>query len=80
MYTQISWFDDFNGDGNAYVLFYYPGDDNCWLDTYDNTRSDGDEIKLIRVSIFGLNAPLLMRAGYEDYSIQPSLVTITCDT
>ena len=61
---QISWIDDFNRDGKIYVLFYYPGDDNWLLDTYDNTRSDGDEINLIRVSIFGLNAPLLMRAGY----------------
>jgi Astacin (Peptidase family M12A)/FG-GAP-like repeat len=25
------WIDDFNGDGRADVLFYYPGDDNWWL-------------------------------------------------
>ena len=25
------WIGDFNGDGRADVLFYYPGDDNWWL-------------------------------------------------
>src|SRR6478736_2404872 len=25
------WIGDFNGDGKADVLFYYPGDDNWWL-------------------------------------------------
>ena len=27
------WVGDFNGDGKAEVLFYYPGDDNWWLGT-----------------------------------------------
>jgi hypothetical protein len=27
------WIGDFNGDGRADVLFYYPGDDNWWLGT-----------------------------------------------
>ena len=25
---------DFNGDGKADILFYYPGDDNWWLGTF----------------------------------------------
>jgi hypothetical protein len=28
------WIGDFNGDGKADVLFYYPGDDNWWLGSY----------------------------------------------
>ncbi len=30
------WIGDFNGDGRADVLFYYPGDDNWWLGTIQN--------------------------------------------
>jgi hypothetical protein len=29
------WIGDFNGDGKSDVLFYYPGDDNWWLGTFD---------------------------------------------
>jgi hypothetical protein len=32
------WAGDFNGDGRAEMLFYYPGDDNWWLGTYDGTQ------------------------------------------
>jgi hypothetical protein len=48
------WVADFNGDGKAEVLFYYPGDDNWWLGTFSgntltwalagNTRGFGHRI------------------------------------
>jgi len=31
------WTGDFNGDGQAEVLFYYPGDGNWWLGSYQAT-------------------------------------------
>ena len=31
------WVGDFNGDGRDEILFYYPGDDNWWLGTYNGT-------------------------------------------
>jgi hypothetical protein len=31
------WIGDFNGDGRDDVLFYYPGDDNWWLGSYDGS-------------------------------------------
>ena len=31
------WVGDFNGDGRDDVLFYYPGDDNWWLGSYNGT-------------------------------------------
>jgi astacin (peptidase family M12A)/VCBS repeat protein len=31
------WIGDFNGDGKAEVLFYFPGDDNWWLGTFNGT-------------------------------------------
>jgi len=31
------WVGDFNGDGKAEILFYYPGDDNWWLGTFTGT-------------------------------------------
>jgi hypothetical protein len=31
------WTGDFNGDGKTEVLFYYPGDDNWWLGTFQGT-------------------------------------------
>jgi hypothetical protein len=32
------WIGDFTGDGRADVLFYYPGDDNWWLGSYDGNE------------------------------------------
>jgi hypothetical protein len=32
------WIGDFNGDGRADVLFYYPGDDNWWLGSHDGNQ------------------------------------------
>jgi IgA Peptidase M64 len=32
------WIGDFNGDGRADILFYYPGDDNWWLGSYDGSQ------------------------------------------
>ena len=32
------WIGDFNGDGKADVLFYYPGDDNWWLGSHDGSE------------------------------------------
>jgi hypothetical protein len=32
------WIGDFNGDGKSDVLFYYPGDDNWWLGTFNGTQ------------------------------------------
>ena len=33
------WIGDFNGDGRADVLFYFPGDDNWWLGSYVTTTN-----------------------------------------
>ena len=30
------WIGDFNGDGRADILFYFPGDDNWWLGTFSS--------------------------------------------
>jgi len=32
------WVGDFNGDGRADILFYYPGDDNWWLGTHNGSE------------------------------------------
>ena len=32
------WIGDFNGNGTADVLFYYPGDDNWWLGSHDGNQ------------------------------------------
>jgi hypothetical protein len=32
------WIGDINGDGRDEVLFYYPGDDNWWLGTWDGNQ------------------------------------------
>ena len=32
------WVGDFNGDGRADILFYYPGDDNWWLGSHDGNQ------------------------------------------
>jgi VCBS repeat protein len=32
------WADDFNGDGQTDILFYYPGDQNWWFGSYNETR------------------------------------------
>ena len=39
------WVVDFTGDGKTDILFYYPGDGNWWLGSYD-----GSEIKWRRVA------------------------------
>jgi hypothetical protein len=35
------WKGDFNGDGRDDILFYYPGDDNWWLGTFDSAGNLG---------------------------------------
>ncbi len=32
------WVQDFTGNGKADVLFYYPGDKNWWLGSFQDTR------------------------------------------
>src|SRR5215207_9688857 len=32
------WINDFSGDGRSDVLFYYTGDRNWWLGTYDGSQ------------------------------------------
>ncbi len=32
------WVGDFNGNGRADILFYYPGDGNWWLGSHDGTQ------------------------------------------
>jgi len=32
------WIGDFNGNGRSDVLFYYPGDDNWWLGSYQGNQ------------------------------------------
>src|SRR4029079_18119884 len=34
------WIGDFTGDGKSDVLFYYPGDMNWWLGSFDGTSLD----------------------------------------
>jgi hypothetical protein len=38
MTCYLIWIGDFNGDGQADVLFYYPGDDNWWLGTFSGSQ------------------------------------------
>lgn len=32
------WIGDFNGDGKEDILFYFPGDNNWWLGTYNDNK------------------------------------------
>jgi hypothetical protein len=47
------WIGDFNGDGRADVLFYYPGDDNWWLGSLQQVSGEDPSCAHLRAEISG---------------------------
>jgi chaperonin cofactor prefoldin len=52
------WIGDFNGDGRADVLFYYPGDDNWWLGSLTQVQAEDPQCATLREQIRGDEASI----------------------
>lgn len=52
------WVGDFNGDGRADIMFYYPGDDNWWLGSVVAPPPENPQCGTLRAQVADLNGQI----------------------